>query len=162
MKNLRPEEENIIKDIRNPFRLNEELNYTAIKDIKSLFRPEKKSKAIKDRILRDIKNLFEHEEENYYKPIRVTSFWCNNYTGYESNDDRSNVDLQSVEEYINNIRPYLKDIINNLKKSFKWIIQLALANNFISSTDNDDERVMHSKSDNIEILKQMRYRRTFW
>ena len=32
-----------------------------------------------------------------------------------------------------------------------WEIQLKIANNFISSTDNDDERVMHSKSDNIEI-----------
>ena len=40
-----------------------ELNYTAIKDIRSLFRLEKETKVIKDRILRDIKNLFEHEEE---------------------------------------------------------------------------------------------------
>ena len=43
MKNLRPEDENIIKDKRNLFRL------------------EKETKAIKDRILRDIKNLLEHE-----------------------------------------------------------------------------------------------------
>ena len=27
-----------------------------------------------------------------------------------------------------------------------------MANNFISSLDNDEERVMHSKSDNIEII----------
>ena len=39
-----------------------ELNYTAIKDIRYLFRLEKKPEAFKDRILRDIKNLFEHEE----------------------------------------------------------------------------------------------------
>ena len=31
MQNSRPEEENIIKDIRNLFRLKKELNYTAIK-----------------------------------------------------------------------------------------------------------------------------------
>ena len=50
MKNRRPEEENMIKDIRNLIRL------------------EKENEAIKDRILRNIKNLFEHEEEeNYYK-----------------------------------------------------------------------------------------------
>ena len=49
-----------------------ELNYTAIKDIRNLFRQEIETKVIKDRILRDIKNLFEHEEEeNYYKPVRV-------------------------------------------------------------------------------------------
>ena len=50
------------------------------------------------------------------------------------------------------IRPYLKDIINNLKKSDTWKIQLTIANNFISSIDNDEEHVMHSKSDNIEIM----------
>ena len=60
-------------------RLKLELNYTAIKDIRNIFRLGKKTKAIKDRILRDIKNLFEHEEENYYKPVRVSNFWSNNY-----------------------------------------------------------------------------------
>ena len=44
-------------------------------------------------------------------------------------------------------RPYLKDIINNLKKS-----DARIANNFISSIDNDKEHVVHSKSDNIEIM----------
>ena len=48
MENPRPEEENIIKDIRNLFRLNKELNYTAIKDITNLFRQEEETKAIKD------------------------------------------------------------------------------------------------------------------
>ena len=60
--NLSLEEENIIKDIRNIFRLEKELNYTAIKNIRNIFRLEKETKAIKHRILRDIKNLFEHEE----------------------------------------------------------------------------------------------------
>ena len=27
-----------------------------------------------------------------------------------------------------------------------------IANNFISSIDNDEERIMHSKNDNIEIM----------
>ena len=31
-------------------------------------------------------------------------------------------------------------------------MQLTIANNFISSLDNDEERVIHSKSDNIEIM----------
>ena len=35
MEILSPEEENIIKDIRNLFRLKKELNYTAIKNKKS-------------------------------------------------------------------------------------------------------------------------------
>ena len=82
--------------------------------------------------------------------ITVRNFWSNNYIEYESNSDRNKT--LSVEEYLNNIRPYLKDIINNLKKSDMWKIQLTIANNFISSIDNDEERVVHSKSDNIEIM----------
>ena len=89
MKNLRPKEEGIIKDIRNLFRLKKQLNYTAIKDTRNVFRIEKEAKAIKDRILRDIKNLFEHEEENYYKLVRVTNFWSNNYIEYRSKSDRN-------------------------------------------------------------------------
>ena len=58
----------------------------------------------------------------------------------------------SVEEYLNKIRPYLKNIVNNLKKSNTEKIQLTIKNNFISSIDNDEECVMHSKSDNIEIM----------
>ena len=42
--------------------------------------------------------------------------------------------------------------MNILKKSYTWKIQLAIANNFISSIDNDEEHVMHSKSDNTEII----------
>ena len=43
--------------MKNCFWIRKELNYTAIKDIKSRFRLEKETKAIKDRILRDINNL---------------------------------------------------------------------------------------------------------
>ena len=46
----------------------------------------------------------------------------------------------------------MKDIINNLKKSGTRKIQLKIANNVISSIDNDEEHLMHSKSDNIEIM----------
>ena len=46
----------------------------------------------------------------------------------------------------------MKDIINNLKKSDMWKTQLTIANNFISSIDNDEEHIIHSKSDRIEIM----------
>ena len=80
----------------------------------------------------------------------MSNFWSNNYTEYESNGDKNKT--LSVEEYLNKVSPYSKDITNNLKKSDTWKIQLAIANNFISSLDNDEERVMHSKSDKIEIM----------
>ena len=43
-------------------------------------------------------------------------------------------------------------LINNLKKSVTWKIQLTIANSFISSIDNDEDPVMYLKSDNIEII----------
>ena len=87
MKNLKPEEDTIIKNIR------------------ILFRLEKETKAIKDRILRDIKNLSEQGENEYYhKPVRVSNFWSNNYIEYKNNSDRNKA--LSVEEYLNEIRPY--------------------------------------------------------
>ena len=58
----------------------------------------------------------------------------------------------SIEEYLNKIRTYLKDAINDLKKSDMWEIQLTIAINFISSKDADEKRVMHLMSDKIEIM----------
>ena len=55
------------------------------------------------------------EEENYYKPVRVSNVLSNNYVEYESNNDREKTVLP--EEYLNKIRPYLTGIKNNLKKS---------------------------------------------
>ena len=117
MKNPRLEEEKIIKDTRNLFRLKNEQNDTAIKDIRNFFRLKKEVKGIKDIVLRNIEKIFEYEkeEENYYKPVRVNNFWSNNYIEYKSKGDKNKI--LSVEEYLDKIRPYLKDIINDLKKS---------------------------------------------
>ena len=76
--------------------------------------------------------------------------------------------ILSVEEHLYKIRPYLRDFINDLKQSDTWKIQLTITINFISSKDdNDEDRVMHSKSDNIEILSsdeadKKSYKKTFW
>ena len=43
-KSLSLEEEKIVKDIKNLFRLKKVLNYIAIKDIRNLFRQEKATK----------------------------------------------------------------------------------------------------------------------
>ena len=59
--------------------------------------------------------------------MRATNFWSNNYIEYESNGDGNKT--LSVEEYLNEIRPYLKDIINNLK-------------NLTDEKFNDEECVM--------------------
>ena len=83
--------------------------------------------------------------------MRVSNFWSNFCNiKYESNGNGNKT--LSVEEYLHKISPYLKDIINNLEKSDTLKIQLTIANNFISSIDNDEERLMHSKSDKLEIM----------
>ena len=114
LENSRPEEEN--KDIRNLNKQKKkELNYTAIKDMRNVFRLEKETKAINDKIFRDVKNLFEPEEQKkYFKSVRISNFWINNYIECESNNDRNKA--LSVKEYLYEIRLYLKDI-KNLKKS---------------------------------------------
>ena len=91
---------------------NIKIDYGTIKDIRVLLRLKKGNESITDIIIRDIRNLFEVDEENYNKPVRVGKFWS---IEYESNCGRNKA--TSIEEYLNKTRPYLKDIINDLKKS---------------------------------------------
>ena len=57
----------------------------------------------------------------------------------------------SVKEYLNKIKPYLKYIID-LQKFDTWESLLTIAINFISSKNANEGQVMHSKSDNIEVV----------
>ena len=51
------------------------------------------------------------------------------------------------------MRPSFKDIMNNLKTSDMGKFQLTVAINFIFSEDyNNEEQLMHSKSDNIKVV----------
>ena len=70
----------------------------------------------------------------------------------------------SPEEYLNMIRPYLRDIINDHKAQEvqkvtgyktilgEWEIQLTMSINFISHKDSNETRTMHTECDNIEIM----------
>ena len=88
-----------IKDVRNLFPLKKEVDDTKIKDVRTLFRLKKENESITDGIIRDIGNLFEYDED-YYQPVRVNNFFSKTL---------------SVKKYLNKITPVLKDIINNLK-----------------------------------------------
>ena len=68
---------------------------------------ELNERLIKERIIRDIKKLF--QQEDYYKPERVSNFWSNNYIEYESNGDKNRNLL--LDEYLNKIEPYLRNMI---------------------------------------------------
>ena len=45
----------------------------------------------------------------------------------------------------------MRNIITDLQISDTWKIQLAIAINFISSEDVEEERVMHSRSNNVRL-----------
>ena len=63
MRKPRPEEEYIIKNVRNHFRLEKLKTDTPLKTKRNIFRLEKENDEIKDKILRDIKNVFGLEKE---------------------------------------------------------------------------------------------------
>ena len=48
-------------------------------------------------------------------PVRLSNLWSNSYIEQEGNGHKNKI--VSVEEYLNKIRPYLKDIKSDLKKS---------------------------------------------
>ena len=45
---------------------------------------ERNDRIIKDKIIRDNRAYFEQEDNDYFKPKRVSNFWDNNYIKYES------------------------------------------------------------------------------
>ena len=60
--------------------------------------------------------------------------------------------ILSVIEYLEMIRPYLSDMINDHETYGEWKIQLTMAIDFISSKDSDEIRTVHTKSHNTEII----------
>ena len=86
--------------------------------------------------------------EDYHKAIITKGAFNNNYIHYESKGDKDK--MLTVNEYLDMIRSYLADIINDHKTQSEWKIQLTLAINFISSKpDSGENRIMHAKSDNV-------------
>ena len=86
------------------------------------------------------------ESKDYYKPIKPVISFNDNYIGYKRKDKNKNL---SPKEYLDMIKPYLSDIINDHKE---WKIQLAMRINFISSKDLKETGTMHTRSDNIKIM----------
>ena len=78
-----------------------------------------------------------------YEPILIKTGFNNYYL-----EDRSEGnDSLSFEEYLNLIKPYLNDLINDKKDKGEWKLQLTAQINFISQRPGSDEtRVMHNRS----------------
>ena len=82
--------------------------------------------------------------------IRTNSSFNDNYIKYERNGDKNKT--LSIKKYLNMIKPYLRDIIQDNKTQGELKIQLILIINFISSKDSDEIRTMHKKNNNIKII----------
>ena len=107
-----------IKDIKNLFKLVKKPNYNAIKDIRNILDQKNKLKQLKIENLEILKIFLNNFQFQLIFKFFGLNFQDNNYIEYESNIDRNKTLL--VEEYSSKIRPYLKNIINNLKKSDTW------------------------------------------
>ena len=84
-----------------------------------------------------------------YKPTIVKSGYNNNYIEYKREGDK----LLTIEEYLNLIEPYLRELINDHKNKGEWKIQLTAQINFISLRPGSDEtRVMHTGNVNKEFM----------
>ena len=84
-----------------------------------------------------------------YKPTIVKSGYNNNYIEYRSEGDK----LLTIEEYLNLIEPYLRELINDHKNKGEWEIQLTAQINFISLRPGSNETcAMHTRSHNEEFM----------
>ena len=104
--------------------------------------------------LKKIKKFFEWFWEkikiNYYKPLRTKGAFNDDYIEYESKGDKDK--NLSPENYLDIIRPFLRDMINNHRTHGEWKTQLTMQITFISSLGTGEFRIMHSKSDNAKIM----------
>ena len=88
------------------------------------------------------------ENTIYYKPIQVKGAFYENYAYFESNCDNTS----SLHEYFEKIKPYLADLINFYKAKDEWKVQLSMQIKFVSFINNSEIDIIHSKSDNVEIM----------
>ena len=92
-----------------------------------------------------IRTLFKELDRDYYKPIRANSDFAernDNYIEYTSNADR--YENLSPKEYLNVIKPYLRDLINEHKPAVK----LNNNNNSNNNNNNDSDNNSNNTDNN--------------
>ena len=90
-------------------------------------------------------------DNDYYKPIEIKRAFNGNYLLYDSNGDEDR--LLYVHEYLNKIKPYLRDLIDFYNTEREWKVQLSMSITFISYINPDQIQLMHSKSDNVKTTR---------
>ena len=96
--------------------------------------------------LENVKDLYSILD---YKPILIRTAFNNNYLEYGSDGNNS----LSFMEYLNLIKPYLEDLINEKKNKGEWKLQLTAKISFVSlKTDSDETLLMHTRSNSVEFM----------
>ena len=79
----------------------------------------------------------------------ISDSFNNNYLEYGSDGNNS----LSFMEYLNLIKPYLEDLINEKKNKGEWKLQLTAKISFVSlKPDSDETRLMYTRSDPEEFM----------
>ena len=96
--------------------------------------------------------LNEVNEEDYFEPKEIKSAFDSGYVPYESRGDK--VNKLAIYEYFDKIKDInlIKDMIDDYQSKGKWKIQITMRIIFISFIDKNKTQVMHTKSDNVEIM----------
>ena len=81
-----------------------------------------------------MKNLYDDIDDDYYKPEKIYQAFDDSYVEYHSNGDTDK--RLSIEEYLNMIKPYLSNMIDDHKD--EWKIQLSMKISFVPSRDSED------------------------
>ena len=112
--------------------------------------------------IRRARRLFKYPNRDYYKPIKTDDSFDNknNYIEYISKGDK--YENLSTKEYLDMIRPYLKNMIDDHKTPVKlpynkitfgeWKIKLTMLKKCVSNRNFEETCNIYSVSDNIEIM----------
>ena len=102
--------------------------------------------------IKDTEGLFDLPiDKDYSKPVILNTALNNNYMEYKSKGDKDKI--LTIDEYLDMIRLYLVDMINDHKTKSEWKIQLTMAINLISfKPDFVETGIMYTKSNRIEIM----------
>ena len=139
------------KEIRNHLYNNDDF----IENVRDLFNIENSNELDNNNNSNELDNNNNLFNIVNYEPILIKTGFDNNnnyyYNYLEYRSEGNN--LLSFEEYLNLIKPYLNDLINNKKDEGEWKLQLSAEISFVSQKPGSDEkRVIYTRSTCEEFM----------
>ena len=121
------------------------------KYLKKLNNDLKKLYKYQDNVMYGLDYLFDEvNEKDYYEPKEIKSTFDGNYVLYKSKGDKDA--KLALWEYFDKIKPHLKEMVDDYKSKLEWKIQITMRIILISFIDKNETQVMHTNSDNVEIM----------